>query len=323
MLERLGLLAWLEMDRATALPTYGNRAWWGTEQPHEQSFLQSRFGHGYRLDRSRFDAGLAVWAGQGGVQWLQEHRVREIRRTRTNWQVITIKTSGDTNVCQTLEADFLVDASGRRAWLARRCGAEIRRSAPLVALCWILNTTDGAPWDSDSYINVEACEHGWWYALVLPGGALSLMYFTDPATLPPRRSACRDYWQAGLAQAPNTAARVVRQQDRLSHWRMQATTAGTAYLERPYGDGWLAVGDAAQAFDSLASQGIGNAMSGGYYAAHAIADHLQGRTLALPAYDAVMQQGYARYREELPKRYAQCNRWPQAPFWAQRNSASA
>ena len=48
--------------------------------------------------------------------------------------------------------------------------------------------------------------------------------------------------------------------------------AGTAHLDRPVGDGWLAAGDAAASFDPLSSQGILTAVLMGRDAAEHVDD---------------------------------------------------
>ena len=53
--------------------------------------------------------------------------------------------------------------------------------------------------------------------------------------------------------------------------------AETSRLDRIAGPGWLALGDAAAAYDPLSSYGIGSAMGSGFYAGQAIADSLAGR----------------------------------------------
>ena len=50
------------------------------------------------------------------------------------------------------------------------------------------------------------------------------------------------------------------------------------------GHGWLAVGDAAAAFDPLAGYGVTCALGSGYYAARALLDDWRGDPVAFPAY---------------------------------------
>lgn len=58
---------------------------------------------------------------------------------------------------------------------------------------------------------------------------------------------------------------------------------------------WLAVGDAANAFDPLSGQGIYKAVQSGILAAKMIIEHLSGNALASAEYDEAMKQEYARY----------------------------
>lgn len=51
--------------------------------------------------------------------------------------------------------------------------------------------------------------------------------------------------------------------------------------------GWLATGDAAAAFDPIASQGLFNALSGGFFAGNAAADAVAGEAEAALVYGAL------------------------------------
>jgi len=95
--------------------------------------------------------------------------------------------------------------------------------------------------------------------------------------------------------------------------------APSAILSRVVGERWLAVGDAACAYDPLSAQGIVKALCDGEAAADAIAGVLAGAGEApLLAY----QDGvFARFRDYLRLRrqlYRIERRWLQAPFWQNR-----
>jgi flavin-dependent dehydrogenase len=97
--------------------------------------------------------------------------------------------------------------------------------------------------------------------------------------------------------------------------------AGSGRLEPAAGDGWLAVGDAAAAFDPLASHGIGAALEGGLRAAAAIRARSDGDRAALAAYAEHTRRAHARYQRLWLDYYAQERRWPDAPFWRRRHVA--
>jgi 2-polyprenyl-6-methoxyphenol hydroxylase-like FAD-dependent oxidoreductase len=95
-------------------------------------------------------------------------------------------------------------------------------------------------------------------------------------------------------------------------------SAPSFVLDRVCGPNWLAVGDAASAYDPIASQGIHKALLDGLQAADAIADDLAGVGAALDEYQASV---FARFNDYLETRdyfYDLESRWPSSPFWRNR-----
>ena len=75
------------------------------------------------------------------------------------------------------------------------------------------------------------------------------------------------------------------------------------------GDDWIAVGDAAAAFDPLSSQGVAWALESGLMAAQAIDGHLRGQRQAFGRYArkvAAEFTGYLAMRADVL--------WPRAPL---------
>ncbi len=95
--------------------------------------------------------------------------------------------------------------------------------------------------------------------------------------------------------------------------------AESSRLDAIAGEGWFAIGDAAAAYDPLSSHGVAAAMGSGFYGGHAVADLLDGRDEARPAYLDLMQRAYGAYLDLLRERYAAERRWPEAPFWRRRH----
>ena len=86
------------------------------------------------------------------------------------------------------------------------------------------------------------------------------------------------------------------------------------------GEKWIAVGDAASAFDPIASQGIYKALSDGLEAARAIAAYLRGSRDALDAYRAMVTERFEAYLENRNYFYRLENRWPASAFWSRRRA---
>ena len=101
--------------------------------------------------------------------------------------------------------------------------------------------------------------------------------------------------------------------------RIDISAARSSLLTNPTGDGWIATGDAAAAYDPLSSHGIGSALAGGRSAARAVAASLTGDPTAFPAYRDRLLADYTHYLCTRHAYYADEQRWPTAPFWLRRH----
>lgn len=80
LLRKLGL--WERFQALEAMPSYQTTSAWGTAEPADQSFIFSPHGHGWHVDRARFDAMLIDAAEQAGTRVLRAGRQGQPRRRR-------------------------------------------------------------------------------------------------------------------------------------------------------------------------------------------------------------------------------------------------
>ena len=97
-------------------------------------------------------------------------------------------------------------------------------------------------------------------------------------------------------------------------------SARSQCLDVPVGSGWLAVGDAAMAFDPLASQGIVKALDHGRRAAASISAYLKGEHSSLEKFALHLRREYAVFHAMKAKYYRLEQRWPQSIFWQRRTT---
>jgi flavin-dependent dehydrogenase len=99
----------------------------------------------------------------------------------------------------------------------------------------------------------------------------------------------------------------------------QGADASSACLDQCAAANWIAVGDAAAAFDPLSSKGIAHAIYTGHQAAMALIKTEQTHhPHALMAYDDHIHAIFTHYRHHLRLAYQTETRWPQARFWSSR-----
>jgi flavin-dependent dehydrogenase len=315
LLDEFGLTEGLR--RAGHLPSHGNRFIWGSDAPAERDFIYGTRGAGWRLDRLRFEEGLAAAAVEAGADWRYGQRFAGCsREAGALWRLEVESPQG----ARSYEADFVVDASGRAARLSRGLGARRVLYDRLVGVAAYFETRAGE--GGDSFTLVEAVASGWWYSARLPGGKLVVIYMTDGDLLDGPVARTAEGWLALLGGAEHTARRVA-EAGGSAPTRPRVVPADTSRLTRVAGEGWLAAGDAAVAYDPLASHGITMALGGGFHAAAAVFDYLGGRLDAPGQYAALLDRAFARYFLMRHEHYLAEQRWPHEPFWRRRHAPGA
>lgn len=314
LLRRLGLDVVLRTSGA--IPSHGNQSSWGGDGAvANRHFLSDPHGHGWHLDRPAFNQALLEAVEAAGVPVWRQNRVTSLERSGGTWQVRTASPRDE----RTLDAGMLVDASGRRAVVARRERVRRRTFDTQVAAVGFLKADGNAAPLNDATTMIEAAACGWWYAALLPDRRLAVAWFTDPDLL-----AADAAWQpAGwwnLLRQSDLVGRLVAAHRYGMPSRIGVLAAGSSLQTRPTGDGWIAAGDAAAAHDPLSSHGIGSALAGGRLAARAVAATLGGDDAALMTYRERLLAGYARYLWERHAYYADERRWADTPFWRRRHA---
>ena len=142
---------------------------------------------------------------------------------------------------------------------------------------------------------------------LLPKQRLIAVYMSD-ADLLRRQSGLRlDFWQEQLQQTIYTQARL-----RNFNWETIPflVAANSSRLDCVCGHGWLAVGDAAIAFDPLSSQGLLQALASGIRAGETTIRLLAGEAAALGEYGSGAQRVFAEYARQHCVYYGRERRWP-------------
>jgi flavin-dependent dehydrogenase len=312
LLRRLGLAE--RIEHGGHFRTYGNRSAWGQASVLERDFLMGAYGAGWRLDRYAFEESLARAAIENGVEWRYGSTVRQAEWRAGAWHLNVARGSAS---CDCL-AQFLIDATGRRASLARQLGARRVNYGGLVGIGAELDRSgDAAP--RDTFTSVEAVPSGWWYSSLLPNGRLLAVFMTDH-DLPEFRAA-KDgrQWRRMLRRTEHISRHVRNYGFRLRR-PLRSYPADTVRLTEIAGEHWLAAGDAAAAYDPLSSHGIVTALASGYYAGRAAADLLCGAPDARIAYVSLMEKAFGVYLSEWADCYRIERRWPKHPFWQRRHN---
>jgi flavin-dependent dehydrogenase len=303
-----GIVTSIFGDRPLANPrhrvAYGNRSAWGSAELLATDFLFHPLGTGWHLDRAVFDADLRACARELGAGIVEGARVLGAQRDAESWRVAL--DDGSVAACR-----VLVDATGRGATLARQQGSRRVRLDRQVALVGVFDNVA----EEDSTTLVESVENGWWYASPLVGERRVVAFLTDGDLLPPV-ALHEESWREALGRTTYISATVAG-----GKWtgRLVASPAETSYLDHLFGPGWLAVGDAAMAWDPLSSQGIATAILMGGRAAERIAAGLgDGDTESLRLWESDYRELLRSHCEERHDFALAEDRWPESPFWTRR-----
>jgi len=310
VLQALG--AWSSFEQDAYLPSRGVASTWGSTELAFGDALFSSQGGGWHLDRVRFDTSLAREAERGGAEIWTGTRLASFARIDGDRWSLTVHTH---NGVRQLRASFLVDATGRSATVARRCGAKKIYCDRLVAVYALFGPCSDS--QADLHTLVEAAQHGWWYASRLPGNQAVVSFLSDSDLV--RRYALHrlDPWCALLDRSLHIRDFLA---DALRCSEPTLRSAASHCLDPVVGEGWLAVGDAASAFDPLSSAGIVLALRAGFEVATVLTQHLSGDRLALSHYDQRIHLRFAHYLAARHFYYALETRWPDSEFWQRRRA---
>lgn len=285
LLRQLGIDHLLENE--AHIPYYGNQSNWNGAQLDSEHFIADVHGHGYLLDRLLFETQLHQLVQ---APFYKGYRLKEVSEQK---EELTIAVENENNQ-EVFKPKYVVDATGRKASVCRHFGV-----APKVLDEWF------ALWfhikaQSPKQISIESVEDGWWYAAPFSQSELTLMFFTRKEGIPKRKE-IPSLLLEQFANASQLSEQFKIEATDLD--QVQIRPSGTSCLEIPYGANWLAVGDAAYAYDPISSFGITSALAGGYYAGHALADTLAGDKEALSVYRYLMENAFQGYLEKLGKVY--------------------
>lgn len=269
---------------------HGTAAVWGGPTLHENDYLFLARGPGWHLDRARFDRMLAEEAASRGATLLLGVSVLNVR---PRWHLSLSDGSS-------LEARFLVDATGNASIATRFCGARVIAFDHLISFGRFLEDSSGA----DPRTIVEAFEDGWWYTAPLPGGRRFVACMTEASIARRLRLHEEASWTRLLS-----ATRVIAPLAGAASGPIVARACGSQRLDPAAGPGWIAAGDAASRFDPLSSVGITKALRSGVFASYALGD-----PAGIRRYEHFIRTEFDAYLATRAKVYADEQRW-QNEFW--------
>lgn len=292
---------WERFLECGPLPSYGIRSAWEAAAPRHQEFIQNPYGCGWHVDRARFDAMLASAAVQAGATLFLPARVASCSKTADSGWTLEVAQDG---ALLSLSGRMLVDATGRKAMLTSRLGGKADVADRLIGAVSFCEKSEIAQWTL-----IEAVENGWWYSVPLPDAGMVFVYMTDSDLWMDRS------WDELLQQAPLTFERAGCQPIPSPS---QIVSAASVVRRPVAGSDWMAIGDAAFAFDPLSGQGVFKSIETGTRCGSVIARCFDGDLSALTEYETWVNESYQSYLSTRAQFYTSVERWPESRFWKRR-----
>lgn len=299
--------------RDTPTACSGIRFAWGKPDIVQTDSILNPYGTAWHIDRGRFDAMLARMAEKAGTYVFTEaSKIACSEDAKGDWEIRI------TRDCKqfSIRSEFLVDASGRASAIARKSSATRIFYDRLVGVVVFLSALKGNLLGNCTF--VEAVEDGWWYSAPVPNSRVVVAYMTDADLSERGSNRSIERWRERLRKTTHIQS-LLNSRTLVSGPFIFA--ANSSRLSRFSARNWLAVGDAAVAFDPLSSQGVCKALESGIRAGRAIRDYLGGDGTALRSYASEMKDSFDRYLLSRNKYYGLERRWPHSTFWRRRSGS--
>jgi len=272
-LEQLDI--WEQFQEDGHLKYYSNKSIWGQDQIHYTDFIHHPIGHGWHLDRNRFEEMLFTKVKDLDIPVVENTSALDVHFEDGHWEVI-LKTNKQKAV--TSNYDFLVDASGRNSWLGRKLGHERLYEDQQLALISFLKCHKDM---DDTSSLIETATDGWWYSTKIPGDRIAMAFLCKPDTSKRETWIQEDNWWALLKKSPHTAKRILDCEGVL--------------LEAP--------------------RFVSAAMVSARDAGNAIEQYFQDSPEAMESYAAVLAVAFQHYTQQRIQFYQSEQRFENSTYW--------
>jgi flavin-dependent dehydrogenase len=252
--------------------------------------LDKTWPYAFQVRRSELDELLFRNCAAQGVAVHEGMTVKDvIFRPHETTLVHATDERGEARVWQTR---FVVDASGRATFLARKFGLKKRNPKhQSAAIFGHFEHVTRRPGADAGNISLYWFEHGWFWMIPLRDGIMSVGAVCWPEYLKTRRVRPEAFLWQTIALCPGVHAR-------MQHARLVSEARATGNYSyraaRMYGEGYLLVGDAFAFIDPVFSTGVFFAMNSATLGAEAVDAYLRdpaGAKRALRRFDRQVRHG--------------------------------
>ena len=319
VLEELGVLGQVE---AAGFPKkWGATMLWGREhEPWSWYFSETNrtYPHAYQVWRPTFDKILLDNARSCGVQVREGCQVTSVNVGTGQPNSVDYRT--EDGATGTIEAEWIVDASGQSAIVGRALG--LRRWDERfrnMAVYGYFEGSERLPEPDESNIFIESYSDGWAWNIPLWRGlnSVGVVVDSEQGASGIAEHGVDEYFRkqlgsTSLSRKMLSSARPVDGPTVVKDWSYTSS--------KTVGDGWILVGDAACFVDPLFSSGVHLAMMSAVMAAAYLDASRNDPSMRDPAaqvYQELYHTEYSHFRELAALFYAS-NRTVESYFWESR-----
>lgn len=310
------LAVWDGFAEMNPLETWGNQAAWGSEVLESFDFMFNVHGHGWAIDRTRFErmmASLVIHRGgrlDCNTRCLSRRQLTPDRDQYDGW-LLTLRTADDRE--QRVRARVVIDAAGRTS----RCNDALHhRYDDLLGISALLTVPSAH--SLAALTTVETVANGWWYAAPVPDGRVAVSFMSDSDIIHQAKLSRPENWLAALARTRHIAQLIAPAG---GDFELRTDPAFSACLVPGSGSGIIPTGDAAASFDPLSSGGIPHALATGIQAARVASDRLHGEGRLVAAYESAIAADFRQYLRTRWRIYSMETRFSGSPFWQRRQTS--
>ncbi len=297
----MGLLPLFE---STAIQkTYGYHSMWGTKKVTDTNFFFHRpYQYGLKIDKQAILTALSV------QQKDHIHTYSDILDINNSADGIEL-TLRQENTTETIQGKILIDATGRNRAILEKLNVTTLHFDNLMAFSCHIPLQKHPAIKHPVYI--ESFEQGWGIISTLSATQSVFTLFTNKEN--PKWQEFRKYENWPKILANTTLLRDFAQP--YDSINVKGGLANSSKAQTIAGHNWMAIGDAALAFDPLSSHGITNSLYTTQTAASAIEKYLNSDTNALKEYTQNLNEIFDQYLKTKNQLYTNERRWPNSPFW--------
>ncbi len=306
------------VEAAGFVPNVGNTVHWGGRPVRRERFGDGA--HGFHVDRRGLESVLCGVAERAGVTVLDGLAARSAERREGIWAVSCRGPDGRARV---LRAPWVVDATGRHGFLARRLGRRSDERTRTTAVVGRWRVGGRAPEEVRGHTVIDSYEDGWCWSVPVSSDVRCFAAMLDPkhAALDPPTD-LRGLLERHVRRGRGCGTLLDEAEAVGPAWACPATL----YEGERFGDEGLVVcGDAASFIDPLSSYGVKKALSSGWMAALAVNTALADGGMAgaaLEAHERREREVVRRYRAQAADYLGEAAAAHAHPYWSERAEAA-